>query len=297
MSATSFGPALKSYFSSLLNDTAPCAMRDCSVYTQDHFSLVREEGGCLSSTASGAVKLDLVYNENREDNALSAPDWTPGAGYKDISPECYVYSAPPKVSNLLRMQLRANLLFAVTTRIEMFESPAAVNFLVLSMFCVKDANVSVVPLDSYFHPGRNDTWALASAQSRTEATAAGFVQVVFSFAIPNEGTYFFTRFQLKRCGLSEGTPRRIPLASSCQPQPPHHPEKTWAWSSSSHLIDDGLVHPLPPNKPFLQRVRQGMRRGRRRERRKREKRDKKRESETEESPTVNTNISIKKCIL
>ena len=48
---------LTSFWSQALNDTAPCGLRDCGVYTGDHYSVVRVEGSCVPSSTPGAVKV------------------------------------------------------------------------------------------------------------------------------------------------------------------------------------------------------------------------------------------------
>jgi hypothetical protein len=52
----------------------------------------------LSATQPGAIKLDLVFSPERNDNALSNPTWSPGPGYDDVEVECYAQpTAAPRL--------------------------------------------------------------------------------------------------------------------------------------------------------------------------------------------------------
>eukprot|EP00051_Salpingoeca_urceolata_P009757 m.118538 g.118538 ORF g.118538 m.118538 type:complete len:641 (-) comp16434_c0_seq4:278-2200(-) len=87
---------LKSYYSSINKDHAPCALRDhetCSVYTQDHYTLTRTEGYCqAASNAEANVVLRLDFDDVYVDNALD--NGTAIDGYKVVDTECYGSSTP-----------------------------------------------------------------------------------------------------------------------------------------------------------------------------------------------------------
>jgi len=91
---------LRSYWSPLLNDTAPCGLRDggtCITYTASHdqYTLKRVEALCLPAAAAGTVPVDLRFSGALQDNALSSPTWCPPvncSGYAALPTECYLFT-------------------------------------------------------------------------------------------------------------------------------------------------------------------------------------------------------------
>lgn len=136
---------LRSFWSPVLNDTAPCATRDggtCSTYTasDDKYSLKRAEAGCLPAAGvPGTTAVSLTFNAAPQDNSFGSSTFHQ-PGYEVVETECYLFTS------------------AASGRI---------------------------PVDAYWSGARNDTWVVASDSSRAEAlrvsvghpfAATGFVK-------------------------------------------------------------------------------------------------------------------------
>eukprot|EP00117_Sycon_ciliatum_P018057 scpid54143/ scgid16819/ Tissue alpha-L-fucosidase; Alpha-L-fucosidase I; Alpha-L-fucoside fucohydrolase 1 len=98
---------LNSYWSSGLQDTAPCATRGCQIYTQDKFVEVGQEGYCFAGPSEGMVALSLIFNSAAEDNAMvyNTSNYT-SHGYGVVRTECYAY--PTKQNGLAAVDLYWN---------------------------------------------------------------------------------------------------------------------------------------------------------------------------------------------
>eukprot|EP00047_Mylnosiga_fluctuans_P000132 m.187379 g.187379 ORF g.187379 m.187379 type:complete len:606 (+) comp10013_c0_seq2:412-2229(+) len=83
--------SLRSYWSATNKETAPCGLRDCNIYTEDGYTLVRAEATCFSSQVEGTIPLSLIFNSDVVDNALTNGTWTP-QDYSTIDVECYAYA-------------------------------------------------------------------------------------------------------------------------------------------------------------------------------------------------------------
>ena len=77
-------------------DRAPCAMRDCSVYTSDSYVVAGAEGACLRSAAAPngeqTVPVTLFYNGGTDNmGAAAAPQ--DGQSWAAVDTECFAYVA------------------------------------------------------------------------------------------------------------------------------------------------------------------------------------------------------------
>eukprot|EP00038_Savillea_parva_P004337 m.136574 g.136574 ORF g.136574 m.136574 type:complete len:630 (+) comp11439_c0_seq6:204-2093(+) len=131
---------LTSLWSAANNDTAPCAFRDCSIYTHAKYVPVRPEATVLNqgyASDAGVKRLYLVYSLAVTDNGLTDgihnSSYAP-PGYADESQydTMWVYSAP---------------------------APGR------------------VALDVYYHAVAKDFWVLASNASRADAEQRGYTLV------------------------------------------------------------------------------------------------------------------------
>ena len=98
---------LGSYWNSQLQDTAPCATRGCSIYTNDNFVKVGNEGYCYSTPMDGLVALSLIFNAANVDNAMvyNTSEYT-SKGYSVVRTECY--ASETKQDNLVSVDLYWN---------------------------------------------------------------------------------------------------------------------------------------------------------------------------------------------
>ena len=98
---------LGSYWNSKLQDTAPCATRGCSIYTNDNFVKIGDEGYCYSAPVLGQVALALIWNSKINDSAMvyNTSEYT-SKGYSVIRTECY--ASETKQDNLVSVDLYWN---------------------------------------------------------------------------------------------------------------------------------------------------------------------------------------------
>lgn len=76
-------------------DRAPCATRDCSVYTSDGYAAAGVEGWCLTSAppAEPTVAVKLWYNGGTDNMGAASPP-ADGQNWGDVDTECLVYANP-----------------------------------------------------------------------------------------------------------------------------------------------------------------------------------------------------------
>lgn len=86
------GTYFKQYNASIA-DNAPCATRDCSVYTAANYSYAHSEGFCLRapSLSEPTVAATLYFNGNTDNMAAAAPPQA--SGWQVVDTECYAYVA------------------------------------------------------------------------------------------------------------------------------------------------------------------------------------------------------------
>jgi hypothetical protein len=142
-------------------DTAPCAARSsgsCSVYTKAGYTLLQAEALVWPKQieepgVSLMKRIDGVYDGAKDDNSLSD-------GSSAFSPAGYANET------------------SMGETFYVFESPANVTVANKEQAGREGrATVALVPIDVYYSKALGDHWVLATAKSRTEATAKGYEKV------------------------------------------------------------------------------------------------------------------------
>jgi alpha-L-fucosidase len=90
-SGVSMGTYYRQYNASTA-DRAPCATRDCTVYTTDSYAFVRSEGYCLRSPAGApepVVPVNLYYNFGTDNVGATI---APAGQWELVDTECYAFT-------------------------------------------------------------------------------------------------------------------------------------------------------------------------------------------------------------